>query len=371
MVHKLFKVTKARKCRDDNSLSVKHLITTIDLGGAEKQLLTLVREQVKSGSEVIVTPIKGSLDLLADFTKVGAIVDTTILNKKLFYQIYKQYVDKHNGILHAHLPRAELIASITKGNSRLVISKHNSEPFFPNGNKRISRLLARLVSGKADAIIAISLAVKEYLIENREIRKKDLGKLSVVHYGVNVPDIFHKNIPKLKSLRIGTMARIVPQKDYPTLLRGFSLVQKKYPTAKLLIAGTGYLENDIRALSQSLGIDRNIVWMGKIKDTLEFYSQIDIFMLSSIYEGFGLVLLEAMSHGIPVIAPNNSAIPEVVGDSGGFLFETKNSNSLFEATTKLLGMLNSNKCNINPLNQALKFSAPIMESKIRAVYLGE
>jgi glycosyltransferase involved in cell wall biosynthesis len=372
-VHKLFKVTKARKCLDKNSHSVKHLITTIELGGAEKQLLTLVREQVNSGLEVIVIPIKGSLDLLVDFTKVGASVDTTIVNKKLFYQIYKQFVGNQNydGILHAHLPRAELIGSITKGKSKFVISKHNSEPFFPSGNKRISRLLAKVVSRKADAIIAISMAVKEYLVESREIRKKDLEKLTIVHYGVDIPNNFQKKTIDLDNLRFGTMARIVPQKDYPTLLKGFSLINRKYPSTKLLIAGTGYLEKEMRVLSQSLGIDQKIVWMGKIREISEFYAQLDVFLLSSEYEGFGLVLLEAMSHGIPVVAPNNSAIPEVVGDSGGILFDTKNAKSLFQATTKLLEMMSYDDCNINPIRQALKFSARKMESRVRAVYLGE
>ena len=78
--------------------------------------------------------------------------------------------------------------------------------------------------------------------------------------------------------------------------------------------GTGPLEKELRSMAVRLGVEKSVSWKGQSKDILDFYRSLDIFVLPSDYEGFGLVLLEAMSQGIPVVARRLSAIPEVMGE---------------------------------------------------------
>ena len=100
------------------------------------------------------------------------------------------------------------------------------------------------------------------------------------------------------------------------------------PNTDLYIVGEGYLQKDLIELSKSLGINDKVHWLGKTEYINEFLSKIDLFILPSKYEGFGLVLLEAMVAKKPVIAANNSAILEVLGKTYEGLFSTGDVNAL-------------------------------------------
>jgi glycosyltransferase involved in cell wall biosynthesis len=137
--------------------------------------------------------------------------------------------------------------------------------------------------------------------------------------------------------KIGTIGRLVTQKDYPTLLNAFSNVLKSLPNTDLYVVGEGYLQKDLIELSKSLSINDKVNWLGKTEYIKEFLSKIDLFILPSKYEGFGLVLLEAMVAKKPIIAANNSAIPEVLGKSYEGLFLTGDANALAQQITTAIG----------------------------------
>jgi glycosyltransferase involved in cell wall biosynthesis len=130
--------------------------------------------------------------------------------------------------------------------------------------------------------------------------------------------------------KIGTIGRLVPQKDYPTLLNAFSNVLKSMPNTDLYVVGEGHLQKDLIELSKSPGVNDKVHWLGKTEYIKEFLSKIDLFILPSKYEGFGLVLLEAMIAKKPIIAANNSAIPEVLGKTYKGLFSTGDIEALAE-----------------------------------------
>jgi len=98
--------------------------------------------------------------------------------------------------------------------------------------------------------------------------------------------------------------------------------------SKLLIVGGGSLKEELEELAKKLEIKENIIWFGRTDDVMSVMKQMDLFVLASNYEGFGLVLLEAIQAGIPVIAANNSAIPEVLGVNSEGLFHTGDATGL-------------------------------------------
>jgi glycosyltransferase involved in cell wall biosynthesis len=112
------------------------------------------------------------------------------------------------------------------------------------------------------------------------------------------------------------------------LLNAFSNVLKSVPNTDLYVVGEGNLQKGLINLSKSLGINDKVQWVGKTEYIKEFLSKIDLFILPSKYEGFGLVLLEAMVAKKPIIAANNSAIPEVLGKTYEGLFSTGDVNAL-------------------------------------------
>ena len=313
------------------SKKVTHLITTIERGGAEKQLLTLASEQVQSGLNVFVLYLKGKPDLRNEFEVAGVEVNNLLVGKSFLKQIYllSKYLRKNPSPVHAHLPKSELLAAIVVPNKHFIFTRHNSEPFWPGGPRNISNLLSKFVCKRASQGIAISNAVRSYLIKRGEIPTG--YTIDVVYYGfqkdisTNVAGLgLIANIMNGQSsnYKIGTIGRLVPQKDYPTLLNAFSNILKSLPNTDLYVVGEGYLQKDLIELSKSLGVDGKVRWLGKTEYIKEFLSKIDLFILPSKYEGFGLVLLEAMVAKKPIVAANNSAIPEVLGKTYEGLFLT-------------------------------------------------
>ena len=310
-----------------------HCITTICRGGAENQLLILVKEQIKNGNEVIVIYLKGAPELRQEFIKCGAEVLDFLVGKNPIFQvmILKKYLVDNRAVLHAHLPRAELLCAISNSGNRFIISKHNSEKFFPKAPNGISRLLSLLVLQKASQCICISDAVGKFLKSIGELRSDT--DYRVVHYGislknnksVNSKNVDNKNFEKFI---VGTIGRIVEQKDYPTLLKAFAIFHNEYANSELLIVGDGDLKQEVIRFAQALGIQENIKWLGRTEDVFSILKKFDVFVLASKYEGFGLVLLEAMQTRVPIVAADNSAISEVLGLNYPGLFKTGDAQDL-------------------------------------------
>jgi glycosyltransferase involved in cell wall biosynthesis len=294
---------------------VLHLITTIKRGGAENQLLILVREQIKLGLEVHIAFLKEDPELLLDFEALGAHVHSELSTRSIFTQPLhlRKIIRWNNPVIHAHLPRAELVALFTPKKFKMIVSRHNTEPFFPKGPRIVSGLLSNLVSLRSNSVIAISEAVKRELLDSNEI--SNTSKIQVVAYGYVQKGIKSQNIMKedVGLLKLGTISRLTAQKDLPTMLRAFAEVKKMGQGATLSIAGAGDLESTLKKSAESMGIAKEVSFVGRIKNPLEFLGTLDIFLLTSIYEGFGLVLLEAMDAGVPIVASRTSAIPEVLG----------------------------------------------------------
>ena len=360
------------------SNKVTHLITTIERGGAEKQLLTLASEQVQSGLNVVVLYLKGKPDLRNEFEAAGIEVNNLLVGKSFLKQIFllSKYLRKSPSPVHAHLPKSELLAAIVVRNKYFIFSRHNSEPFWPGGPRIISNLLSKYVCTRASQGIAISNAVKSYLIKRGEIPTG--YTIDVVYYG------FQKDIStntaglglitnimngQSSNYKIGTIGRLVPQKDCPTLLNALSNVLKSVPNTDLYVVGEGYLQKDLIELSRSLGIKDKVHWIGKTEYIKEFLSKIDLFILSSKYEGFGLVLLEAMVAKKPIIAANNSAIPEVLGKTYEGLFSTGDVNSLAKQIKTAISDNNfSERLVQSYLSQLNLFDPSKMNTNIRNVY---
>ena len=312
------------------------------MGGAEKQLLILTSEQVQSGREVTVVYLKGKPELSNLFIQSGVRIVDKYSNKNPIIQAYLLWrflrMNK-TAIVHAHLPRAELFSTLAPKKVTVLVSRHNAEPFFPGAPVYISRILSQYAARKATYVVAISEAVKRYLIDCNEVSDPD--KIKVVLYGFdrshsdeNIPD------PRLEPLKdkeivIGTISRLVPQKDLGTLIKAFQLFLQENPDAYLVIVGDGVMKEELGAMAYGLGVESNVIWYGRTANIDSVLREFDLFALTSVYEGFGLVLLEAMANGVPIVAARNSAIPEVLGDEYEGLFRTgdyKELATLFDSS---------------------------------------
>ena len=145
---------------------------------------------------------------------------------------------------------------------------------------------------------------------------------------------------KLYGEGVGTIClsvcRIEPRKDLLTLIRCARLLREKGLNVRFAIIGEGILESGLKTESARLGLGEVVTFLGRMNDVNLplYYQAADVFVLPTLYEGFGIVFLEAMACGLPVISTRVGAVPEVVGDCG-ILIEPGDPVSLAESISSL------------------------------------
>jgi glycosyltransferase involved in cell wall biosynthesis len=187
-------------------------------------------------------------------------------------------------------------------------------------------------------IIAISESVKASLHKYELIPAK---KIIVLTNGIDFLE-FNSNMSKNKQevekgLVLGTVGRVEKTKGLDYLLNAMPKILERYPDARLEIIGDGSELEHLKILSKKLKISNSVFFFGKLVNPIPSYNRMDIFILPSILEGFGIVLLEAMAVGIPVVATNVHGIKEVVinGESG-ILVPPKNADAIADAVFKII-----------------------------------
>ncbi|MGC9518892.1 MAG: glycosyltransferase [Desulfuromonadaceae bacterium] len=116
---------------------------------------------------------------------------------------------------------------------------------------------------------------------------------------------------------IGNVGRLHPDKDQQTLIKGFASAVPRLPDHSLLVLiGTGRLEEDLRGLARKLNVESKVMFLGQVPNAKYYFKAFDVFVLTSDHEPFGMVLLEAMAAGLPIIASNCGGAKEIVSGYG-------------------------------------------------------
>ncbi|MEE4718155.1 glycosyltransferase [Pseudomonas alliivorans] len=137
---------------------------------------------------------------------------------------------------------------------------------------------------------------------------------------------------------VGNVGRLHPDKDQATLLRGFALALPSLPeNSQLVILGKGRLGESLKELARELGIGANVLFLGQVADARRYFKAFDVFALSSDHEPFGMVLLEAMVAGVPVVATSCGGAREVVEDVG-LLFPLGDEQRLAQGLMHMAGL---------------------------------
>jgi glycosyltransferase involved in cell wall biosynthesis len=172
-------------------------------------------------------------------------------------------------------------------------------------------------------------------------------KLRIVPYGADLAAIEQVTASDAAEFRaaigftpdeivIGSVGRLVEQKDYPTQLRAFALAAARVPTLRMVLAGGGPLEAQLRNMVRDLGIVARVRFLGDVKGVPLLLRSIDAFVLSSKFEPFGVALLEAKAAGLPIAATRVNEIPEIVTDGeSALLSPPENPEQLAESFVRL------------------------------------
>ncbi len=195
---------------------------------------------------------------------------------------------------------------------------------------------------KADKIVCPSEGVASDLMHNFKVTQQ---QITVIPYPLDLQQIEklvsepvdHPWMAECTPI-ITAAGRLAPQKGFDYLLRALSLVHKQGNLARLILLGEGDEHQRLEDLAAELGIQHCIWFAGKQKNPFKYFARSTVFVLSSLYEGFGYVIAEALACGCPVIATDCPSGPaEILGGGRyGLLVPVADARALAEAITKVL-----------------------------------
>jgi glycosyltransferase involved in cell wall biosynthesis len=248
-------------------------------------------------------------------------------------------------IVHSHLFRADIYGSLAASQLGaekpvLISTRHNDDRFFLNP---FVGIVHYLVSSRQDMIIAISDHVARFTIA-RGVR--DPARVRRVYHGLDLEESSSLDRDGLRlraelgiptdAFLVGNVGRLAPQKGQRHLIGAMPMLLEQVPSAQLAIVGGGDLGPYLRDLAQEVGVSERVHVLGPRRDVPAFMHAIDAFAMPSIWEGFGIVLLEAMAAARPIVASRVATIPEVVGDGEtGVLVPVGDAVALAQALAQL------------------------------------
>jgi glycosyltransferase involved in cell wall biosynthesis len=193
---------------------------------------------------------------------------------------------------------------------------------------------------RADWVIAASHYAKRRIVDLYHIEPT---KIEVIHHGLSRPSwmnhLSNEPLPVNDHPIILAVGKMYPRKRVDLLLQAVPLLLEKYPTLEVRIVGNGLEWKKMHEVANSLGINEHITWLSHVTDDKAFareWQQADVFCHPSSQESFGYVYLEAMAVGKAIVAADNSAGPEVIGDAG-LLVEAENPAAFASGISQLLG----------------------------------
>jgi glycosyltransferase involved in cell wall biosynthesis len=235
-------------------------------------------------------------------------------------------------ILHSHTSHAHslaYLASIGCKTCRLVTRRVDFS-IFRHSFLRLSGIKYRRM---ADYYIAISHKIKQVMVADGIAA----NRIFVVHSGVDLQrfeTVTGNHLISEFNLRpdekvVINVAHLAGHKGQQFLVRAIPRVVKKIPGVRFFIIGKGQLLAELKALAASLGIAGELVFTGFRRDVGAFYKIADLFVMSSVQEGLGTAVLDALAVGKTVVATNSGGIPEIISDGEtGRLVEPSNPEAL-------------------------------------------
>ncbi len=334
-------------------INVLHISKLRGVSGSENHLLTLLPQLDSNRFELhyVLLAEARHVGLLTEYQKrleaAGISTPIFVMRKyfdpRLFWKLVQYMKRERFDVVHTHLIHADLygtLAAKCAGVPGVVSSRHNDDKFR---NYLPLIWLNRVLARWQDRLVVISDALGRFL---REVEGIPAEKVVRIHYGLEAEEVKKHADPEFIRQEfqippdvpiIGTVARLSVQKGQRYLLDALKQVTASFPDVRLVIVGGGELHDELTEQANTLGITQNVIFAGQRNDVFRLVSGFDFFVFPSLWEGFGLVLLEAMSLKKAIVASRVSAIPEsVVDGETGILVPPKDVKQLAQAIVTLL-----------------------------------
>lgn len=308
-------------------IRVLHILDSLDYGGIESFLVNIYRKIDREKIQFDFIIFKDDNCYEKEVLKYGGKIYKFNIDKKnkLIWMIksikaIKNTINNENyKIIHCHncsllgILKGTLAGRFCRGSKIIIAHSHNTGMPENNLLDKIERFfLKELIALSSDFYFACSKDAALSKFPRRKITD-DSNNFKIIHNAIDINKFMFNNKCRI-SLRekleidddfvIGHIGRFEYQKNHIFLIKVFNELVKRYSKSKLLLVGGGKLEETIKQEVTKLNLQDKVIFMGAQKNVEEYYQCMDVFVLPSIFEGLGIVLIEAQANGLKCIISN-------------------------------------------------------------------
>lgn len=375
----------------EDRIKILMLIDNFDPGGAQTLLIDLVKDLDKNKFEVVIIPLrkpKAFTDALANSGARIVELSGGKYNPFKLLSLIRLISTERVDVVHTHLTVSRFLGVIAGalGGAKRIFSHDHSGDEYLRKKKWMAKLafypLDRMLMRFTDKVLAVSEAIAAFNIDYKKIPDQ---KVAICHNWIDV-DRFSPEPNDRRELRqmwhipegafvVGAVGRLNHQKGYRYFVKAAAEVLAVAPKTIFVVVGAGEELLPLNQLVQSLKIAHAFHFPGFYPDVERVYPVFDLFVLPSLYEPFGLVVLEAMAAGLPVIASATGGVVEIIEDKrNGLLVPPGDSKALAQGIINLMENLEGIAEPMTDQAKQLlrdKFDRNAAISRIEALYLEE
>ncbi|WP_342597147.1 glycosyltransferase family 4 protein [Cyanobacterium aponinum UTEX 3222] len=373
----------------DKKLKILHLITRLVVGGAQDNTLLTVKNHDRTFYHACLAsnPDGVWLDRAKDYSDhfypLSSLVNpiSPLKDWKAFWDIVSILKKEKIDLVHTHSSKAGILGRLAANYCKIpVVHTIHGFPFhdfMPSWQRQFYITLEKAIAQKTDFFITVCELNRKEALE-LEIAREDNSQ--TIYSGIDFDKLdetfdsqsLRQELNIASETKIITMVGRLDQQKAPYyLITAFAKVVEKCSDTVLLLVGEGELKESLKNQVEKLDIEEKVKFLGSRNDVPAILNITDIFALSSLWEGLGRAMTEAMLIGKPVVVPNIYGIPETVHhNETGLLFEAKDTDKLAENLIFLLE--NPQECdrvgkNAKELTRKL-FDGKEMVKRIEAIY---
>tara|TARA_B100002049_G_scaffold59795_1_gene42931 strand:- start:1144 stop:2286 length:1143 start_codon:yes stop_codon:yes gene_type:complete len=346
-----------------SKIKILHVITHLPIGGAQDNTLYTVELLDKEKYDIsLCCNLDGELVERAKKVEAVKLFDIPFLGREVspyrdiraFLSLYKLFKEEDFTIIHTHSSKAGLLARLAAVLNKTPIVIHTIHGFAFNDfmnmfKKNFFIYVEKLLAKWTDVLITVSNLNKKKIIDLNIAHE---NKIKNIYSGIDLSLFTNKRNDEFRKelnlendhLLLGSVGRLSNQKDPITMIEAFGIISKPFPNAHLALVGDGELKGKILEKIDQLKLNDRIHLTGNKNNPWSVYHSMDLFIMSSIYEGLGRSITEALSCGVPVVCTDVEGVPEIVRDNiTGILVRPKDSNKLADAIIRTLNDMETAK----------------------------
>lgn len=304
--------------------TILHVIDSTEPGGAETVFAQLADELRKRGYRSI-TVVSGPGWLTDELRRRG--LEPIVINAKgtfnwrLVRSLLRIIREEKVDLIQSHLLGSNVYCALAGliASKPVIATFHGMVDVSPE--ERLRWLKFQIMNLGVSRFVAVSQRLCDAIHKERLLNPR---KTTVIYNGIDTAR-YRKSSQTDLRLRlgidqsaklIGSLGNLHPAKGYPDLITAARLVVEKHPHTHFVIAGDikPHLIGDLELQMRNAGIERHVHFIGFVDDSAEFLSQLDMFLLTSLSEGFSIATIEAMASGLPIVATRCGGPEEIVSD---------------------------------------------------------